>query len=188
MIRKPNKSPLLKECLWFFNFSDEFQEFTQGIWRFNNICPIRKAPNTVWEYLQQRNGEDEIWLKDDIFSVQCIQWRYKNNPKAAVMIFSLKSNRIIFRSQVFFMHFLLSNLKPLCVEWRPKVQPLCDFSCQHHSSGFFFCQECHFHFQIGISEPHPTSFRKCHQMFMSYNMSFMVWHCSFWGMPSMRFI
>jgi len=53
--------------------SDEFQEFTQGIWRFNNICPIRKAPNTVWEYLQQRNGEDEIWLKDDIFSVQCIE-------------------------------------------------------------------------------------------------------------------
>ena len=56
------------------NFSDEFQEFTQGIWRFNNICLIRKAPNTVWEYLQQRNGEDEIWLKDDIFSVQCIEW------------------------------------------------------------------------------------------------------------------
>ena len=89
----------------FLIFSDEFQEFTQGIWRFNNICPIRKAPNTVWEYLQQRNGEDEIWLKDDIFSVQCIEWRHKNNPKAAVMIISLKSNRIIFRSQVIFVHF-----------------------------------------------------------------------------------
>ena len=25
-----------------------------------------------WEYLQSKKGEDEIWLKDDIFDFECI--------------------------------------------------------------------------------------------------------------------
>ena len=29
-------------------------------------------PFPKWEYLQSKKGEDEIWLKDDIFDVVCI--------------------------------------------------------------------------------------------------------------------
>ena len=48
------------------------------------ICPIERKKQEieaesnsdvqypVWEYLQSKNGEDEIWLKDDIFDAVCI--------------------------------------------------------------------------------------------------------------------
>ena len=29
-------------------------------------------PYPKWEYLQSKKGEDEIWLKDDIFDFVCI--------------------------------------------------------------------------------------------------------------------
>ena len=49
----------------------------------DRICPIGRKNQEiaasdmdikypVWEYLQSRSGEDEIWLKDDIFDFVCI--------------------------------------------------------------------------------------------------------------------
>ena len=37
------------------------------------VCPNQRPPRGIkWEYLQSRNGEDEIWLKDDIFRIECV--------------------------------------------------------------------------------------------------------------------
>jgi len=37
-------------------------------------CPFGQPPKgSVWEYLQSKNGEDEIWLKDDSFRIKCIK-------------------------------------------------------------------------------------------------------------------
>ena len=37
------------------------------------FCPNQRPPRGIkWEYLQSRNGEDEIWLKDDIFRIECV--------------------------------------------------------------------------------------------------------------------
>lgn len=37
------------------------------------FCPTQQPPEgTVWEYLQGRNNEDEIWLKDANFRIHCI--------------------------------------------------------------------------------------------------------------------
>ena len=37
------------------------------------FCPTqRPIEGTVWEYLQGRNGEDEIWLKDSNFRIHCV--------------------------------------------------------------------------------------------------------------------
>lgn len=37
------------------------------------FCPTQIPPEgTVWEYLQGRNDEDEIWLKDANFKIQCV--------------------------------------------------------------------------------------------------------------------
>ena len=49
----------------------------------HRICPIERqkredaAPDMgfqypVWEYIQSRKGEDEIWLKDPVFDFVCI--------------------------------------------------------------------------------------------------------------------
>ena len=39
------------------------------------VCPNQRPPRGIkWEYLQSRNGEDEIWLKDDIFRIECVGW------------------------------------------------------------------------------------------------------------------
>ena len=36
-------------------------------------CPFDSPPKgSVWEYLQSRSGEDEIWLKDDNFKIKCV--------------------------------------------------------------------------------------------------------------------
>ena len=57
---------------------DEFRDLRY------RICPIQRKKQEmeteetsdlqypVWEYLQSKNGEDEIWLKDDIFDAVCI--------------------------------------------------------------------------------------------------------------------
>ena len=38
------------------------------------FCPFEASPKgTVWEYLQSRSGEDEIWLKDEQFKIKCIR-------------------------------------------------------------------------------------------------------------------
>ncbi len=40
-----------------------------------SFCPIGKPQEgAVWEYLQSRNGEDEIWLKDQDFHIVCVNW------------------------------------------------------------------------------------------------------------------
>ena len=37
------------------------------------FCPMQTPPEgTVWEYLQGRNGDDEIWLKDANFKIHCV--------------------------------------------------------------------------------------------------------------------
>lgn len=37
------------------------------------FCPTQTPPEgNRWEYLQSRNGEDEIWLKDDKFKIYCV--------------------------------------------------------------------------------------------------------------------
>ena len=37
------------------------------------FCPTQSPPEgNKWEYIQSRNGEDEIWLKDDIFKIYCV--------------------------------------------------------------------------------------------------------------------
>jgi hypothetical protein len=37
-------------------------------------CPLEALPKgSVWEYLQSRSGEDEIWLKDENFKVKCVR-------------------------------------------------------------------------------------------------------------------
>lgn len=37
------------------------------------FCPTQQPPEgTVWEYLQGRNNEDEIWLKDANFRIHCV--------------------------------------------------------------------------------------------------------------------
>jgi len=37
------------------------------------FCPTQAPPEgNKWEYIQSRNGEDEIWLKDDIFKIYCV--------------------------------------------------------------------------------------------------------------------
>ena len=40
------------------------------------FCPTQQPPEgTVWEYLQGRNNEDEIWLKDANFRIHCVGHR-----------------------------------------------------------------------------------------------------------------
>lgn len=56
---------------------DEFvdEEDYDGATRYGSesFCPTNRPPEgAVWEYLQSRSGEEEIWLKDDVFKITCI--------------------------------------------------------------------------------------------------------------------
>merc|ERR1712141_889202 len=49
-----------------------YHEPTKHI-KIGAICPNHIPPNGIrWEYLQSRNGEDEIWLKDSNFKIDCV--------------------------------------------------------------------------------------------------------------------
>ena len=49
-----------------------YHEPTKHI-KIGAICPNHLPPNGIrWEYLQSRNGEDEIWLKDSNFKIDCV--------------------------------------------------------------------------------------------------------------------
>ena len=51
---------------------DQYQGVTTH-GKIGSFCPMQKPPEgAVWEYLQGRNGEDEIWLKDDKFRIHCV--------------------------------------------------------------------------------------------------------------------
>ena len=61
-------------------FQDEIVEESISIYHeptkhvsIGAFCPNQRPPRGIrWEYLQSRNGEDEIWLKDNNFRIECV--------------------------------------------------------------------------------------------------------------------
>ena len=56
-------------CAFKINFQCKHLNFSENV-LFENI--LSNSTATVWEYLQGRNNEDEIWLKDANFRIHCI--------------------------------------------------------------------------------------------------------------------
>jgi hypothetical protein len=63
----------------FMDEEDDYEEDYDGSQNvkkrdpIGSFCPTNLAPEGAkWEYLQGRNDEGEIWLKDDIFRINCV--------------------------------------------------------------------------------------------------------------------
>ena len=60
-------------CAFKINFQCKHLNFSENVFYLKIFCPTQQPPEgTVWEYLQGRNNEDEIWLKDANFRIHCI--------------------------------------------------------------------------------------------------------------------
>ena len=71
----------VKKCQHLtFKINFQCEKASRFFWKvfyLKIFCPTQQPPEgTVWEYLQGRNNEDEIWLKDANFRIHCIGWIY----------------------------------------------------------------------------------------------------------------